>query len=143
MRYLAALPDWLLATLFVVGILAILFGVAWRNTKRQIRDTLARRPNPTEAQFMELMSGDVSEEAARFLWRTALPYLEFHKPPLAPHPDDDLVKDLPIDDDDISMDWPREWSEIRGFHDSNLPDWPKDWPATIRNYGRWLDMGPQ
>lgn len=140
---LAALPDWLLATLVVGAFLGILFGVAWRNTKRQIRETLARRSNPTETEFMGLMSGDVSEEAARFLWQTTLPYLEFHKPPLTPHPDDDLVKDLPIDDDDISMDWPREWAEQQGFHESNLPDWPKEWSVTLRNYGRWLDMGPQ
>lgn len=135
-------PDWLWATFTVVGFLGILFCVAWRNTRRQIRATLARRPNLTEAQFMEVMVGDVSEDAARFIWQTALSYLEFHKPFLAPHPDDDLIKDLPIDDDDISMDWPRAWAEHRGFHDRNLPDWPQDWPVTVRNYGRWLDMGP-
>ena len=92
---------------------------------------------------MVMMRADVSEEAASFLWQTALPYLDCHKPPLTPHPDDDLVRDLPIDADEISMDWPRDWAERGGFHDSNLPDWPKEWPATIRNYGRWLDMGPQ
>ncbi|WP_324261897.1 hypothetical protein U4960_01745 [Altererythrobacter sp. H2] len=91
---------------------------------------------------MELMVSDVSEDAARFLWQTTLSCLKFHEPSLTPHPDDDLIKDLPIDDDDISMDWPREWAERRGFHESNLPDWPKNWPVTIRNYGRWLDMGP-
>jgi len=89
------------------------------------------------------MRADVSREAALFLWQTALPYLDFHKPPLTPHPDDDLIKDLPIDSDDISMDWPKHWAERHGFHDSNLPDWPKGWPVTIRNYGRWLDMRPQ
>lgn len=139
---MSLVPDWLWATFTVAGFLGILFGVAWRNTRRQIRATLARRPNLTEAQFMELMVSDVSEDAARFLWQTTLSCLEFHEPSLTPHPDDDIIKDLPIDDDDISMDWPREWAERRGFHESNLPDWPKNWPVTIRNYGRWLDMGP-
>lgn len=135
--------DWLWAAFTVAGFLVILFGVAWRNTRRQVRATRARRPNVTEAQFMELMANDVSGDAARFLWQTALSYLEGHEPLLTPHPDDDLIKDLPIDHEDISLDWPREWAEQRGFHESNLPDWPKDWPVTIRNYGRWLDMGPQ
>lgn len=135
-------PDWLLATMFVAGFLGVHFGVAWRNTKRQILQTLSRRQNLTEAQFITLMTVDVSEETARFLWQVTMPYLEFHKPTLAPHPDDDLVNDLPIDDEEWSMDWPRDWAERRGFHESNLPDWPEEWRVTIRNYGRWLDMGP-
>lgn len=143
MEGLLGIPEWLVITLLVGMGLAITFGIAWRNTKRQIAATLARRPNPTKAKFMEMMRSDISEEAASFLWQTALPYLSFHKPPLTLHPDDDLVRDLPIDPDEISMDWPRDWAEARGFHESNLPVWPREWPVTIRNYGRWLDMGPQ
>jgi len=88
---------------------------------------------------MRMMAADCSPEAAEFLWETTLFYT---KPRLTPHPDDDLVRDLPIDDGDWSMDWPREFAERQGFHDSNLPDWPKDWPVTIRNFGRWLSIGP-
>lgn len=86
------------------------------------------------------MGTDVREDVARFLWETVLPYVE---PQLTPHPDDNLGKDLCIDDDDWGMDWPLEFARRQGFHESNLPDWPKEWPATIRNYGRWLSAGPR
>lgn len=139
MGELADLPDWLIATIVVVGGLAVTFGFAWRNTKRQIASTLARRPNPTREEFLAQMGLEVSPAAAEFLWDTALTYLE---PKLTPHPDDDLAKHLPIDDGDWSMDWPREFAVQQGFDESNLPDWPTDWPATLRNYGRWLSLGP-
>ena len=51
-------------------------------------------------------------------------------------------EDLPIDDEEWSMDWPQEWAELRDFHESNFHDWPESWPVTIRNFGRWLDKGP-
>ena len=142
MAELLGIPAWLFPTLFVLGGLCIWFGIAWRNTSKQVRRISAQRSNPTEAEFMDMMLRDVSEEAAGFLWTTALPYLKFFKAPLTPHPEDNLVNDLPIDDDDFGIDWPREWAELKCFHESNMPDWPEGWPVTIRNYGRWLDMAP-
>jgi len=85
------------------------------------------------------MSSDVSAQTAKFLWDTAIVYLQ---PKLTPHPDDNMVRDLPIDDGDWSLDWPREYAEQNGFDEGDLPDWPKGWPVTLRNYGRWLEMGP-
>lgn len=138
-RELLGIPEWLALTLWLVVFVSIVSAFAVRNTRRQIGATRARRHNPTRDEFMASMSPDVSCRTAEFLWETAIVYLE---PQLAPHPDDDLVKDLPIDEDDWSMDWPRAYAEREGFHESNLPDWPKDWSVTLRNYGRWLDMGP-
>lgn len=137
---LFGLPEWLKTTILVITAIAVLFAFAWRNTKRQIARTLRRRSNPTRDEFLALMAVDVSPAASTFLWDTAYTCL---KPHLTPHPDDDLIKDLPIDADDVSMDWPREWAESQGFHESNLADWPEGWPVTVRNYGRWLDMCPQ
>jgi hypothetical protein len=142
MGELLGLPEWLLAGLFVVAALTIWFGIAWRNTTKRVHETAARRANPTETEFMQMMRADVSEDASAFLWKSALPYLECFRPKLTPHPDDDLVQHLPIDDDNFGMDWPREWAELKGFHESNMADWPEGWPVTIRNYGRWLDMAP-
>lgn len=130
--------SWLVPTLWVALVGAIVVAFAIRNTRRQIARTLGKRPNLTREQFLVQMGPGVSRDAAEFLWDTALFYLE---PKLAPHPDDDLVKDLPIDNEDWSVDWPREYANRQGFHDSNLPDWPEGWPVTIRNYGRWLTMG--
>ncbi|WP_170234895.1 hypothetical protein [Croceicoccus sediminis] len=54
-----------------------------------------------------------------------------------------MVRDLPIDEDDWSLDWPRDFARHHGFDESDLPDWPEGWPVTIRNYGRWLNMRPR
>lgn len=133
------MPDWLVPTGLVFGLLGIWFAIGWRNFQRQIARTVARRANLDEREFMALMDVDCSKAAAEFLWRRSAFYLA---PRLTPHPDDDLLRDLPIDHDDWSMDWPRDFAREQGFHESNLPDWPEDWPITIRNYGRWLSMGP-
>ncbi|MBX7532876.1 hypothetical protein K3165_08075 [Qipengyuania sp. 1XM1-15A] len=134
------IPEWLAGTLFVVGFLLIVGAVAWRNTARQIARTEAKRVSPTRDQFIAMMAPDVSGETACFLWDTAIEYLE---PRLAPHPDDDLAKDLPIADEDWSIYWPDEYAEMKGFNASNLADWPDDWPPTLRNFGKWLDMSPK
>ncbi len=83
------------------------------------------------------MGSDVSPEVSEFLWDTMLFYLA---PRLFPHPDDDL-KDLPIDDHDWSMDRPRDFAERHEFAEDDLPNWPSSWPVTVRNYGKWLDLG--
>ena len=140
MGALLGVPEWLAVTLLVIFGLSIAMLYGFWSIRRAHRRVAATRPNPTRQQFIALMEEDCSPEVSDFLWRKAVYYVE---PRLTPHPDDDLMLDLKIDDDDIAMDWPRDWAEQRGFHDSNLPDWPKEWPATIRNFGRWLDIGPQ
>ena len=140
MGALLGIPEWLAVTLLVIFGLSIAMLYGFWSIRRAHRRVAATRPNPTRQQFIALMEEDYSPEVSDFLWRKAVYYVE---PRLTPHPDDDLMLDLKIDDDDIAMDWPRDWAEQRGFHDSNLPDWPKEWPATIRNFGRWLDIGPQ
>ncbi|MDJ0642020.1 MAG: hypothetical protein QNJ15_04315 [Erythrobacter sp.] len=136
------MPEWLFATLFVGGFIVIVGAVAWRNTKRQLKRLVARRPSPSKDEFLEMMKPDVSREASEFIWDAVRSHLDYFDHALTPHPDDDLVDELPIADEEWSMDWPREWAERSGFHESNFHDWPKEWPVTIRNYGRWLDMGP-
>lgn len=133
------MASWLAPTSFVALCLGIWMFIAYRNTRRQVAATLRRRPNPSHEEFLEAMVTDMSPQVAEFLWKTALPYIE---PSLTPHPDDDLIRDLPILDEDWSLDWPRDYAREQGFHESNLPDWPKDWKTTLRNYGRWLSMGP-
>lgn len=132
------LPHWLFPTVFVFVVLGLWIGIAWRNTRKQQVRLLARRPNPTKDEFTALMAHNVSAAATEFLWNTATTYLQ---PTATPHPDDDLVKDLWIDDGDWSMDWPRDFAEQQGFSEKAYPDWPKDWPVTLRNFGRWLDLG--
>ncbi len=140
MGELLGIPEWMVVTLWVGTALTIALVYGYWSIRRAHQRVAARRGNPSKEQFIADMMSDCTPEVSDFLWRKALFYVE---PRITPHPDDDLILDLKIDDDDIGMDWPREWADQRGFHDSNLPEWPKEWPATIRNFGRWLDMGPQ
>ncbi len=126
------LAHWLIPATFVVASFGIWLGIAWRNTRMKQARLLARRPKPVKAEFTEQMLRNVSATAVEFLWDTAAFYLE---PKFTPHPDDDLVKDLWVDDGDWSMDWPRLFAEQQGFSEKAYPDWPKDWPVTLRNFG--------
>ncbi|MEQ5787997.1 hypothetical protein J3454_08845 [Erythrobacter sp. NFXS35] len=140
MGNLLGLPEWVSVTAFAAFALAIWMGFGFWGIRRAHAEVAARRPNPTEAEFLTMMADDCSPQAAQFLWGQATFYVS---PGLTPHPDDDLIKDLRIDDDDIAMDWPRAWAEQRGFAESDQPEWPEDWPVTARNFGRWLDQGPR
>jgi hypothetical protein len=137
MGELLGVPEWLAKTRFVVAILIVVFGFAGLSIRKAHKRVAARRPNPTEGEFLAIMAQDCSPEAARFVWEQTLPYVTPH---LTPHPDDLLIADLCIDGDDIDMDWPRDWAKQQGISESNLPDWPKDWPLTVRNFARWCDL---
>ena len=140
MGELLGVPEWVAVTLCVLLGLAIWLIGGLIVHARMIRRTAAKRASPSRDEFLTAMVADgVSPDAAEFLWKTALFYVE---PRLTPHPDDLLGKDLYIHDHDWSMDWPRDYAEQRGFHESNFPDWPEGWPPTLRNYGRWLSMAP-
>ncbi|MBH5321302.1 hypothetical protein [Aurantiacibacter sediminis] len=128
-----------MGTLFVLAGFGIICAFAWRKSRKQIDKLLQRRPNPSREEFIALMAPDVGPEASEFLWGKAFFIV---RPRLTPHPDDDLAKDLPILAEEWSTDWPRDWAEQQGFHESDLPDWPKDWPPTVRNFGKWLSLGP-
>lgn len=119
-------------------VLALIVWRAIHKRRVMVRQTLARRTNPTKEQFLLGMKPDVSPATAEFLWVTILPYIA---PTLAPHPDDHLWADLPIDEDDVTMDWPRDFAESHDRNISTWPDWPTDLPVTVRNFGHWLDSG--
>lgn len=68
-----------------------------------------------------MLAAEVSPEATAFLWKTALFYIA---PRLTPHPNDRLDRDLPVDDGDWSMDWPRDLAREQGFDEELYPDWP-------------------
>jgi hypothetical protein len=135
---LFGVPEWVAVTGFVIAGLALCLGIGANVIRRAHTRVAARRLNPTEAEFLAMMAPDCSPEAARFLWQQALPYVEPH---LTPHPDDLLLDDLCIDDGDVTMDWPQVWTDLQGISERDLPDWPKNWPLTVRNFARWLDLG--
>lgn len=136
MGELLGVPEWVAGTGFVVAALALWLGAGSIMLRRAHARVAARRPNPTEAEFLAMMAQDCSPEAARFVWEQALPYVT---PRLTPHPDD-LLDDLCIDNGDIEMDWTSDWADQLGIPESALPEWPKDWPLTVRNFARWCDL---
>lgn len=137
MGELLGVPEWVAITGFVAAVFAAWLVAGFWLLRSAHRRVAARRPNPTEAEFLAVMERACSPEAARFVWAQALPYVA---PQLTPHPDDDLLKDLSIDDDELGMDWPREWAAHSGTAERDLPHWPEGWAPTVLNYDRWLDM---
>jgi len=138
MGELLGVPEWLAATGFVAAGLTLWIGLGFWVLRRAHLRVAARRPNPTQAEFLDMMAQDCSPEAAQFIWEQVLPYVT---PRLTPHPDDLLIADLCVDDDDIDSFWRRDWADRQGLAESDLPDWPKDWPLTVRNFARWCDLG--
>jgi len=124
-------------TLWFCALMAIIGAIYWRRYQRELRAISTRRPNLTREEFMASMRVDVSDAAAKFLWETTLIYI---KPHATPHPEDDLMKELPIDQDDIALDWPVDWARLNGLSEDGFPPWPEGWDCTIRNFGRWLDQ---
>ena len=123
---------------FALAVLSLVIWRAIRNTSKMVERTLERRPNPTKEEFLTGMTSDVSPTTSNFLWETILPYVA---PKLAPHPDDHLWHDLPIDEDDVTTDWSSDFAKSHGRKLESWPDWPIDVPVTVRNFGRWLDSG--
>ena len=60
--------------------------------------------------------------------------------PLTPHPDDHLIDDAMIDEDDVSMFWWGDFAHAKGLDEKTWPDWPQDWAFTVRNFARWLQL---
>jgi hypothetical protein len=116
-----------------VGLFAVLYRKVWRMIAR----TKARRANPSRREFVALLSRDVRPETAEFLWEQ----MAFLLPTVAPHPDDHLWNDLPIDESEPMLDWLAEYAERHGAKSSDWPPWPAGSPCTVRSYARWLERG--
>ncbi len=132
------MPDWLIPTAFVFLIMSAVLFIAWRNTRRMIDATLARRANPARHEFVAMLSDDARPETAEFLWESMV---DLVAPRLTPHPDDHLVDDLPIDPDEPVMDWMPEFAKRQGVDAKHWPQWPHATEATVRNFARWLEAG--
>lgn len=131
------MPGWLLpaavAGLVVLGVAA----VAYRNTWRMVQRTKSRRPNPSRTEFVAMLSHDVRPRTAEFLWEQ----MAFLLPTVAPHPNDHLWNDLPIDESEPMTDWLAAFAERHDVDAQDWPAWPAGSPSTVRNYARWLESG--
>lgn len=114
---------------------AIIYLIGRRKWSRMAATLLARRPNPTQGEFVSFLAPDVGPETAEWFWNELHVYF---RPTLTPHPDDDLMSDLPIDGDEPD-DWVQEYCKRNGLSLRQLGKWPDRRPVTPRNLLGWLE----
>ncbi len=118
----------------VVGVFAWLYFVGERKLARQKAILQARRANPTHDEFLALLETDCEADIADQLWNDLL---LFYCPDMTPHPDDDVVQDMPIDDEEPN-DWLAHFCKINDMRVKDVSPWPQQQPATIRALARWF-----
>lgn len=108
--------------------------ISIRKWRRMAAALGAQRHNLTFEQFASILDEDADAETAGWLWDE----LRVHwGSTQTPHPDDDFLRDLPIDRDE-----PHDWAEGYCRHFSLPPadigEWPYGDAITVRNMARWL-----
>jgi len=136
MGELLDIPEWLALAIWVIGALSIWLAVGFFMHKRGQQRLAAKRANPTRAAFVAMLASDIDPDIAEWFWEQLQPYYI----PLTPHPDDHLLKDAMIDDDDIGMDWWPMFARAKGLDERRSPDWPEEWDLTVFNFARWLQV---
>jgi hypothetical protein len=129
--------SYLLGGLAIVGMFSAIYFIGERKHRRMARALLQRRPNPTKSEFISLLAPICDAVVADFLWEELLPYF---KPILTPHPDDDMVADLPIDPEEPA-DLTAAFCDRFNIDESNYAHWPEGKSATVRNIACWLASG--
>jgi hypothetical protein len=138
MGELLGIPEWLAATPFLIVVLLVWLAWGSRSIRKAHRHLAEKRPNPTRDEFLSMMRVDVDEDVSAWLWDQ----LQVYYRPLTPHPDDHLIEEARIDDDDIGTDWMRDFAKAAGLdHGKAWPDWPAEWELTVRNFARFLQLG--
>ena len=129
--------GWLIPLAIIVSVGAVLFLALFRKVWIMVARTKARRPNPSRSEFVRMLSSDVRPSTAEFIWER----MKFLLPTVAPHPDDHLWNDLPIDESEPMVEWLAEFARGHGKRAEGWPAWPSAEPCTVRNYARWLELG--
>jgi len=111
--------------------------IAARRDKRQAAALAARRDNVGRERFIAMLAGDCERDVAEFLWDELLPEWAYWPVGLTPHPDDDFLKDLPIDDEE-PQGWLEHYCNSRGLDWKRWANWDRSQPTTVRNFARWL-----
>lgn len=119
---------------FLVFVLAVISVVGSRKFNRMKQALARRRPSPTREDFVAMLASDCEADVAELIWEELL---VFYRPDMTPHPDDDFLKDLAIDDDEPN-DWLAEFCKRNGLRERDISDWNLGTPSTIRNFSRWL-----
>jgi hypothetical protein len=124
-----------------VGLFLIYSLIVSRRDKRQVAALAVRRENVGREQFITMLANDCEPDVAEFLWDELVPEWAYWHAGLTPHPDDDFLKDLSIDDEE-PQDWLEHYCESRGLDWHHWTNWDRSQPTTVRNFARWLSNGP-
>lgn len=108
--------------------------------KRRAVALAGRRPSPDRESFVKLLEGDSDRDVAEFVWTIFAEEYSHKGVDLTPHPDDDYLKDMPIDPENQN-DWFGDFCEAFLLSYDDFPDWPDGAATTIRNFARWLSDG--
>ena len=111
-----------------------------RRGRRQAAALATRRGNVGHDQFIAMLTGDCEPDVAAFLWHELLPEWAYWHAGLTPHPDDDFLKDLPIDGEE-PQDWLEHYCDRHGLDWKQWTNWDQSQPTTVRNFARWISAG--
>jgi hypothetical protein len=87
-----------------------------RKWRRQVDRLAERRANLDEPGFVALLADSADADVAEWLWDELLVYW---RPNLTPHPDDDFLRDLPIDPEEPN-DWLDRFCTSQGLEQKGL-----------------------
>ncbi len=118
----------------VVAVFAWIYVAGGRNLKRMKLALARRRPSPTREEFISMLAESCEADIAELLWDELF---VFYKPDMTPHPDDDVIQDMPIDGEEPN-DWLSEFCKRNSLRLKDITDWPKDQSATVRNLASWF-----
>lgn len=120
-----------------VGLYLFFAIFAARSGKRQVAALAARRPNPGREDFIGQLAGDCERDVAEFVWTIFTEEYSDRGAEVTPHPDDNYLKDMPIDPDNQD-DWLGDFCAAQNLRAEDFPRWPEDRETTVRNFARWL-----
>ncbi|WP_447932265.1 hypothetical protein [Sphingopyxis fribergensis] len=129
--------GWLFAA-GCVGLFLLLWAVIERRWRSEAAKLAASRPNLSEAQFLMIVGDIADPDIAQYLWNELFGYWS----PATPHPDDDFLTDLSIDDEE-PQDWLERFCQQRGYDWRDWPEWEKGRSTTVRSFAAWLSEGRQ
>ncbi|MBL0916119.1 MAG: hypothetical protein IBJ13_11590 [Sphingopyxis sp.] len=118
----------------------LLWGFMAQRWKQQAAALAGRRQSPDREGFLKLLGNDSDRDVAEFVWAIFEEEYSYKGVDLTPHPDDDYLKDMPIDPENQN-DWFDDFCKAFYLRSDDFPDWPKGEATTIRNFARWLSDG--